>query len=210
MPDIGSLAKTLNFITDNFDNEQEPDRRNKAIRYANQLGLNQKDVMEYRSSTVNRDDPQSVKIRNAVYGKVASTLPAVEKRGVLPSERFNIKNFIDENPALQKKYLDEKGYDTRIVNNRVEVRKPDELVFKVVDPDGFDYEDFALEIGDISFDVLKGLAEGAGMGAKALGAVTAPLTGGTSLLATGAISGGLSGATETVRQGAGMALGLRD
>ncbi len=209
MPDIGSIAKTLNFITDNFDNDQEPDRRNKAIRYANQLGLNQKDVIEYRAASVNRDDPQSIKARNAVYGKVASSLPAEEKRGVLPRERFNIKNFIDENPALQKKYLDEKGYETRIVNNKVQVRKPDEPIFKVIDPEGFDYEDFALEIGDISTDVLKGLAEGAGMASKAVGAALTPLTGGASLLATGALSGGLSGAAETGRQLAGMAVGVR-
>lgn len=210
MPQLESVAKTLSFIADNFDNDQEPERKVKAIRYATELGLDQKDLMKYRAASVDREDPQLIKERNAVFSKVASKLPASEVRGVLPVERFNIKNFIDENPILQKKYLDDKGYETRIVNNRVEVRKPDEPFFKVVDPEGMDWQDFALEVGDIGFDVLKGIGEGLATGAKAVGALTAPLTGGASLLATGAISGGVSGASEAVRQGLGMAVGVRD
>jgi hypothetical protein len=210
MPKIEGVARTLKFVTDNFDNEQEPERKEKAIRYATQLGLNQRDVMSYREASANPEDPMAIKQRNAIYGKVSSKLPATEERGIRPVERFNIKNFIDENPALQKKYLDEKGYETRIVNNRVEVRKPEDLTYRVVDPEGFDYEDFALEIGDITTDIAKGIAEGAGMGAKAVGTALAPLSGGASLAATGAISGALSGAAEIARQGAGIAIGVRD
>lgn len=209
MADLSGAAKTLKFISDNFDSE-DPVLKQKATTYASKLRLEPKDVISYRNASANLDDPNSIKTRNAVFSKVAETLPAEEKRGVLPRERFNIKNFIDENPALQKKYLEEKGYRTRIINNRVEVRKDEDAQYKVVDPEGMDWSDLALEVGDISFDVLKGLGEAAGMASKAVGGFLAPLTGGTSLLATGAISGGLGGATEAARQGAGMALGLRD
>jgi hypothetical protein len=130
--------------------------------------------------------------------------------GVLPRERFAIKNFIDENPALQKKYLDEKGYETRIVGDRVEMRRPDEARFRVVDPEGIDWSDFALEVGDITFDIAKGFAEAIGLGAKAVGTAAAPVTAGASIGAAAGIGAALGGATEAARQGIGMAAGLRD
>jgi hypothetical protein len=210
MPELSSAVKTLNFITDNFDNEDDPVKKKKAVTYANALGLTQKDVMSYRNASQTPDMPESIKTKNMVFSKVASNLPAEEKRGILPRERFAIKNFIDENPALQKKYLDEKGYETRIVKNRVEVRKPDEAMFKVIDPDGMDWSDFALEIGDIGFDVVKGIAEAAGTGAKVVGAIGAPATAGASIGVAAGLGGALGGTTEALRQGIGIAAGLRD
>lgn len=210
MADLSGAAKTIKFISDNFDNDEDLTKKDKALSYANKLGLSPKDVISYRNASANIDSPESIKVRNYVFSKVANNLPAEEKRGILPSERLVIKNLIDENPALQKRYLDEKGYETRIVNNRVEARRADDPTFKVVDPEGLDWSDLALEVGDVSFDVLKGMAEGAGLGIKAVGAALAPLSAGASIAATGGISAILGGATEAARQGIGIAAGVRD
>lgn len=210
MPELSSAVKTLNFITDNFDNEEDPVKKKKSVDYANKLGLNQKDVIGYRNASQTPDDPESIKTRNMVFSKVANNIPAEKTRGVLPRERFAIKNFIDENPGLQKKYLDDKGYETRIVNNKVQVRKPDEAMYKEIDPEGMDWSDFALEIGDIGFDVVKGIAEAVGTGAKAVGLVGTPVTGGASIATAAGLGATLGAGTEALRQGIGIAAGLRD
>jgi hypothetical protein len=209
MADLTGAAKSLNFITDNFDNEDDLVKKDKAVERAKILGLNQQDLIKYRNASQTPEDPNSIKTRNYVFSKVANSLPSEKKRGVLWNERLVIKNLIDENPSLQKKYLDEKGYETRIVGDRVEMRRPDEPMFKVVDPEGLDWSDLALEAGDVSFDLLKGLAEVYGLAAKGIGTVLGPSTLGASIAAGFGSAAGVSGATELARQETGRLIGVR-
>ena len=117
-----------------------------------------------------------------------------------------IKNLISENTDLQQKYLQKKGFQTRLVGDRVEVRQPGQERFSVIDPEGFDLFD----VTDVAGDIAEAIATAAASGAKAIGLVGAPATAGGSLLAGSALGGAATGGFETARQGVGIAAGLRE
>lgn len=199
MPDLNRDRQALDWLVSNPNDPLAPDVMKK-------LGVDSNDVNAWDFSVKNPDDPLTTKVRNKVFDKVAVANPAVQKQGVSGFERFAIKNLISENTDLQQNYLRKKGYETRVVGDSVEVRRPGDQRFSVIDPEGFDVWD----VTDIAGDAFEAIATGFATGAKALGVVGAAPTGGTALLAGSALGGLATGGFETARQGLGIATGLRD
>jgi hypothetical protein len=115
-------------------------------------------------------------------------LPVVQESGVGFGTRAALKNLIDDSPELQIQYLERKGFDARKRKGQLQVKKPGDKQWKVVDPEGFDLQDVTDHIGDV--------IEGAALAA------------GTTF---GGILGGAAaaGATETVKQGLAKLAGVR-
>jgi len=171
------------------------------------LGLPNSALGAWQESRTAPDDPKSVKVKNAIFDKIVSTLPVSQEVGATSKlDRFYVKNLIDKDPILQQKYLEKKGYITKHTPQGLEARTKEELQFKPVDPDGFD----RFDLMDIIVDAGEAITTGFATGVKAMGALGAPLTGGASIPAAMALGGLATGAFETAKQGAAKALGLRD
>lgn len=199
MPDINQDKQALDWLTQNPN-----DQRSSAVM--NKLGIEPVDVQAWQYASQNPDDERSTQIRNKIYDKVAASNPATETQGVGFIDRLAIKNLINENTDLQQNYLKRKGYETRVVGDRVEVRRPGQSRFQVIDPEGFDVWD----VTDVANDAVEAIAGAFATGAKALGALGAPVTGGASLLAGSALGGAATAGVEGLRQGIGIATGLRE
>jgi hypothetical protein len=204
MPTPQDVIGALKYASDNFD-DPDANKQRKAQIVANKLGMGVMELKQLRFAMHSPDDERSTPIKNKIFDRVAETQPAMEIKkggGLLPTERFTVKNLIDEDIGLQKEYLDKKGYQTRDVGGVLEVKKPGDMAFQPIDPAGID----RFDMFDIVGDTIKGIAEGIGQGSKALGAgIGGPLGFGIGT----AVSGGLSGATETARQAVGIAAGVR-
>lgn len=180
-----------------------------------QLGIDDKDIQKYQlASNMLTEDPldkDAVKARNQVYDKIAAKRPATEKDrtgGIGFMNRFAIKSLISDSPQLQREYLAKKGFQTRIVDGEVQVKKPDDINFSPIDPEGFDLFDVTDILGDVVEGAIVGTATtlGAGLGVPAAltGGLPAPLIGG---LAAGSVA---AGGVEAVRQSIAKYAGLRD
>jgi len=199
MPDLNQDRQALDWAV---SNQHDP----RASAVMQKLGVDKTDLQAWQYSAQNADDPRSTQIRNKIFDKVAAVNPAVQQQGVSFIERFAIKNLISEDTDLQQNYLRKKGYETRVVGDNVEVRRPGDQRFQVIDPSGLDLWD----VTDIAGDALEAIAAGFATGAKVLGVVGAGPTGGAALLAGSALGGAATGGVEAARQGIGIATGLRE
>ena len=203
MPDVRTDKQILDLLVD-------PNVKGTPEYYqgVKDLGVDDKDLEMYEISNSllkeNPDDEAAIKARNKVYDKVASNRPAINTQGVGFLDRFMVKNLISDEPKLQSDYFKKKGYQTRIVGNEVEVKKPDDISFKKIDPDNLDWFDAT----DLLGDVLEGAFVGsAGLAGSALGGSPLSPTGlAGAFMAGGAAAGG----TETLRQSLAKYFGLRD
>lgn len=178
----------------------------KGQQVAQKLGLGPQDIQALQFAESNPQDERSPQIRAKVMDKIAQTRPAIQEQGVPATTRALLKNVIGREPQLQVQELEKQGFQTRIVDDQIQLKKPGEIRFKVIDPKGFDLQD----VTDIGVDVLEAGVTGIATGAKALGLVGAPVTGGGSVAAGSAFGGASTAGFEAARQGVGKLLGLRD
>jgi hypothetical protein len=202
MPELDETKKErlLNYAVENFDTE-------KGQAVGIKLGvINPQEARMLSFAAQNPQDPRSAQVLSKVKDNVAGRLPALQEQGVSVQDRALLKNVIGKEPALQEKALQERGFQTRFVDEQLQVKMPGDIRFKVVDPKGFDVQD----ISDVGVDIAEGVVTGLATGAKALGLVGAPVTGGASLAATSALGGASTAGFEGLRQGVGKLLGLRE
>jgi hypothetical protein len=147
MPDLNQDRQALDWAV---SNQHDP----RASAVMQKLGVDKTDLQAWQYSAQNADDPRSTQIRNKIFDKVAAVNPAVQQQGVSFIERFAIKNLISEDTDLQQNYLRKKGYETRVVGDNVEVRRPGDQRFQVIDPSGLDLWD----VTDIAGDALEAIA----------------------------------------------------
>jgi hypothetical protein len=137
---------------------------------------------------------------------IKANTPTAEGQGVTLSERFKVKVLLDNDPEASEQFLKKAGYETRIIDGNLQVRKPGQPAFKAVDPGGFEAQD----ILDVAGDVLETGVDIIATGAKVMGFLGAPITGGASIPAGMALGGAVSTGFETARQGVAMAAGARE
>jgi hypothetical protein len=203
MPTLKQDKDALDFLVKNPDSEYTP-----AIKQ--KLGVNDDDVKAWgwASQNIETQADTATKIRNKVFDKVAERQDPVDVDGggADLQHRVVVKNLIDEEPNLQEEYLKRKGYNVKRIEDKFYVKRPGESRYAPVDPEGFDRWD----ILDVAGDAIEAVASAVGTGAKALGLIGAPATGGASILPSMALSGAIGGGLETAKQGIGMAVGARD
>lgn len=209
MPNAKDYVTALNYAVDNFDST-DPKAQEKSAVVAKKMEFSLPELKQLRWADTNKDIPENadraIQIKRTAFDRIANKLPAINETGVLPIERFNIKNFIDEDLPLQKSYLERKGYQVREVGDQLEVKKPDDLVYRPIDPKGLD----PMDVLDVTWDVVQGALEGAGTAAKVAGIVAAPETGGLSIPAGFAAGAGAAVTGELLRNEIGRAMGLRE
>ena len=200
MPNYSEDRQTLNDVIDNPNHPAVP-----AVMRA--FGLNSedlgflKDAKEYEAA--NPDDERVGKIRNKIFDKVARVRPAENIQGGGYLNRLVAKNLIDQDPNIQANYYSKKGFDTRFTEGNLEVKKPNDVNFKPVDPKGVDIFDAFDLIGDTIEGAAVALAEAGGM---AFGSTGGPV----GAVSTGLAAGGItSAAFEAARQGVAVGLGAR-
>ena len=191
------IEKILNFAADNPDSDS-------SQRFKKILGIDNLALGAWKEAKLNPENEKAIKVRNKIYDIISDKFKAIQKTSVLSPgrvgfiDRFVVKNFLAGEPQEQAKYFQRKDYKTRInqETGKVEVRKPNEAIFSVIDPDGIDIFDFF----DVSSDILEGIVTGI--------AGTMGLPGGV----PGALAAGSAGAAgfESAKQFAGQALGIRD
>lgn len=122
-------------------------------------------------------------------------LPVKQESGAGFLDRAVLKNLLDDSPKLQQEYLEKKGFQVRQQGGQMQIKKPKDKYWSVVDPEGFDLQDVTDVVGDI--------AEGA---LSAVGAII-----GSSAGPMGSIAGAGAGAglAETGKQVLGTAIGAR-
>lgn len=153
------------------------------------MNIDDEDVKAHQWALNNPDDPEANTVKNIVYEKLIQDMPVVQQQGVSGVERFNIQNLLSDQDA-QLAYLKTKGYDTKIKDGQIAVRKPGiDTFWSVVDPK-------ELELGDV-IDVIGDAIE---IGAGTIGTLAAPFIGGA------AVSGGF----EAGKQLLGKAIGIRE
>lgn len=204
MPNVKETEQLLNFVV---DNPQDP----RAGQVASKLGVDVPALEAWKAVKDNPSHPKRKDVRNKVFDQVAYAQPT-KKEGIGSVisvggadfvTRSIIKNFINESPAEIKRYLDKRGYQSRMKDGIVEVKKPGALEYERLDPKGFDIFD----VTDLIGDVAEGLATGIGFfTGGAAGAVGGPVG-----AVAGAAAGGAAGAAgaEALRQQAGQVLGFR-
>jgi hypothetical protein len=113
--------------------------------------------------------------------------------------RAFLKNF-SKSPNASAEYLRQKGFNTKIVDGEVVVKKPQEKEYRVLDPAGFDMQD----ITDVAYDVPAGVASGVASIAGGLGSL--PLGAGIpgAALAGGATSAALEGLRQKIGSSGGI------
>lgn len=226
MPALNQDKEALDWAATNADDPR-------AGKVLEKLGLGGEDLKAWQFSLANPNDERSVLARNKVFEKVANSQPATENVFERDSDtvkaRLAIKNLIPNEPELQKAYLEKKGFQVRMVPEyeaeglpypnmqtaskskatgkfAIELKKPDETRWRVLDPKGIDLWD----VTDVLSDAVEAAAVGIATGAKALGALGAPVTGLASIPATSAIGAAATGSFEAGRQTLAKALGARD
>ena len=113
---------------------------------------------------------------------------------------------IKDQPERQLQYLKNKGFDADMDedgNIMIGVGNGKRERFN---PEGFDFGDVAEYLPEI----FEAVASTIGTGAKAMGAMGAPLTGGLSVAAGAGVSGAIAGAAELGTQALGKATGVRE
>jgi hypothetical protein len=201
MPTVKQVEQSLNYIAANPNDE-------KSKAGMQKLGLDETYVGAWRAANALDDaDPRKAEAKNKIFDRVATALPPKEEAGGVGFiDRFAVQNLIDRDPQLQVKYLEKKGYQARVVGDRVEAKKPGETQYNAVDPKGFD----RFDIFDVFGDALEALATGVATGAKAMGAIGAPTTGGFSLPAASAVGAAATGGFEFAKQTVAKAVGARE
>jgi hypothetical protein len=201
MADIVKIKKALDYASKNFDNEDDDTAREKSYQFTQKFGLDESDLEQYRTALV-EPNPETNKVQASVIDKVAN----YGNSPVQGTERFAIKNLIDEDPDLQIEYLKRKGYEARINGNgELEAAKPGDL-FRPVDPSQFELND----LFDVVGDGIQTVVDGVMTGTKALGLIGAPATGGASIAASSGLGGAVSGGMEATKQTLARLAGLRD
>jgi hypothetical protein len=200
VPTAQQDKQALDFITQNPSDARAP-----AIMQ--KLGVDSQDIAGWRYASEKPDDEKAIQVKNKIFNKIAIGRPTSEEGGADPWDRFAVKTFLDSEPRAQEAYFKKKGYDTRLSQKgEVEVKKPGDTQFKVIDPSGIDLWDATDIINDIGEAVVTGVSTGA----KALGFVGAPATGGTSILAASGLGGLAGGGYEAANQAIGGLLDVRD
>lgn len=203
MPSVQDTQEILDIISQNPSDARSQQAQQK-------LGLSNTAIDAWRVARETPDDPRAVQVKNKIFDQIAQNLPANQAGGGGASfvDRFVVKNLIDRDPDLQDKYLRKKGYQTRFTEDGkgLEVKLPGEAEFKPVDPEGFD----RFDLFDVIGDALEGVVTGVATGAKALGLVGAPVTGGASLAATSALGGASTAGFEAAKQTVAKAIGARE
>lgn len=204
MPTIKDTEAILDYIANDPMNPKSQAAQQK-------MGLSDRHIEAWKKAKENPNDELVPKVKTAIFDTIADALPVDESgQGVLDlGDRVKIKNLIDERPDLQEKYLQSRGFETKRDpqdKNRVVARKKGEIQFGAIDPKGFDAFDFF----DVIEEVAGGVVGAVTTGAKALGLVGAPATGGVSLAAASALGAASEAGLETARQQIGKSLGLRE
>jgi len=187
MPDLKQTEKVLNFIADN-----PGDKRSGAAMQ--KFGLQPQAVQAWKAVRDTPDHPKKAEVRNKVYDTIAENSPGKDPGRLSPGgagflNRFAIKNLISNSPDQAQKFLTKQGFDSRIVDGEIEVKKPGEPEYVQLDSPKFDIFD----IPDLASDIAEAVATGVGT-------------------FFGSIPGAAAGAAaaETVRQGVGLATGVRE
>ena len=161
----------------------------KRSEVLNVMGLSDEDATAYKWSLDNQNDPRANEVKNIVISKIADKMPVVQEQGVSTKERFTVKNLLDTaGNDIQAKYLQDQGYETRLKNDQLQIRKPDQPIWSVVDPNELDLQDVLDHVGD-AIEIGTGIA------------ATVP----AGFLGGAAVSGGI----EAGKQAIGKALGVR-
>ena len=198
MPSVKDTELILDYIAENPDTE-------KAQAAKAKMGLSDNAVSAWKTVQLNPSHPKRTEVRNKIFDTVANSLPADQsgQGGASFKDRFVVQNLIDRDPILQQKYLEKQGYQTKHTNEGLLVKKPGDAQYKALDPKGLDWFDAFDIVSDVGEAVVTGLATGS----KALGALAAPATAGSSLLGSSLVSGVATGAYETAKQGVANAVG---
>jgi hypothetical protein len=201
MPSVKDTEMILDYIAENPMSEKSRVAKSK-------MGLSDNAIEAWKSVKTDVNNPQRTPVRNKIFDTIAKSIPASQEGGGGAGfvDRFVVQNLIDKDPILQQKYFEKKGYQTRKVGDSLEIKKAGEPQFKPVDPAGIDRFDLFDIVGDIGEAVTTGVASGA----KALGLVGAPATGGAGLLAGSAAGGLATAGYEAAKQGVAKAVGARD
>jgi hypothetical protein len=112
---------------------------------------------------------------------------------------------IKENPQEVVNMLNKRDFNAKIVDGEAVIEQPDGRFVPFNKP-GFQLSDLTL----FAPEVIETVAGGFAAGSKTLGALAAPFTGGGSLGAGMAAAGAATGGFEALRQGAGVAAGVRE
>lgn len=154
------------------------------------LGIDNEDLTALKWVDQNPNHEKAQEVKNIVYQKMADKLPVIQEQGVSAKERFTVKNLLDTaGPEIQQKYLQDKGYATRVKNDQLQVRKADQGIWSVVDPNEIDIQDLLDHVGDV-------IEIGAGI----------PATLGGGFAGGAAVGAGF----EAGKQALGKALGVRE
>lgn len=201
MPTVSETNQILDYIAENPQDQR-------SFAALKKFGLQQNAVDAWKAAKENPNDPKAVAVKNKIFDAIAMNLPAKQEINDTVGfvDRFKVKNLIDRDPVLQQKYFSKKGFDARVRDGQVEIRNPGDPQYTAVDPAGID----RFDVFDIFGDALEAVVTGVGSGAKVLGAVGAPVTGGASLPTAMAASGALSAGFETGKQALAKGLDLRD
>ena len=170
------------------------------------LGISDNDV-RFMQKADEFDAKLRTKARNMIFDKIAAGRPVLQEMPEnFRSDRIIIKNLLDRNTDLQKTFLKRQGFQVREKEGQLQLKRPSENQWKVVDPKGLDRWDFV----DIMGDVVEGIADAYASGIKISGLLGAAETGGLSLVAGGLVGGSVTGGVEAIKQGIALAIGARE
>jgi vacuolar-type H+-ATPase subunit E/Vma4 len=203
--DVFKAKKQLDFAAKNYDNPNDYVARDKANIWAKDHGLTEKDIDMYRNAAwmpPTMANPIKNNVLDKVALKLASDFGAIdpEKSPIGFGERFAVKNLIDEDPDLQVRYLEKKGYKARIDNEGNLIAARPGGFFEKVDPSSFDPGD----VIDLTGDAINAAMTGAATAAAALYTGPAAIA---AIPAAGAASGALF---ESGKQAIAQLSGLRE
>lgn len=207
---LSSDEKALDWVVEN--RTLEPD---KAAAVMGKTGLSNDDINAWAYSRQNPDDPASVKARNRIFGKLAESRKPLDETKGFPAVNRVVINMLaeDDENGLVEKYMQDRGYMTRLKDGKVQIKKPDEAAYYGMEPTQIDRWDFtgwikekALDAAELSRPLVEMGVVTAATGAKAISSLAGPVGFAGSALASGAAMGSL----EAGRQGLAKAVGLRD
>ena len=200
MPTVKETEQILDYISQNPGSIKSNAAKQK-------LGISDSAVSSWKAIRENPNHPKAAQVKNKIFDQISTSMPAKQEPGGTGFvDRFVVKNLIDRDPDLQEKYLQKKGYDTRIVDGELQAKTKDQVQFSAVDPEGFD----RFDVFDVFGDALEAVVTGVASGAKAIGLVGAPATGGAALAAGSALGGAATAGFEAAKQGVAQAVGARE
>ena len=126
-------------------------------------------------------------------------------QGEISLKQRAMLGLIKEDPDLQIKFLERQGFETKLVGDSVQFKNRGGK-FVPYNPEGFDPGD----IIEYLPEVFEGAVGAVTSGAKVMGAIGAPLTGGASVAAASGLGAAGAGAVELGKQGLAKGLGLRE